>query len=362
MNKKWKVGIAGATGMVGQNYVRLLAGHPWFDLCYVAASSRSAGKTYREAVAGKWHMSEDIPRAIADLPVRDAADVAAAARECQIIFSAVSMDKSEVRELESAYARSGLAVVSNNSAHRWTGEVPILIPEVNPGHLAVLEEQRRRYGFGSGCIVVKPNCSIQSYLLPLHALNQAGYRVSRALVTTMQSMSGAGYPGPAGLDMVDNMIPFIAGEDEKSEREPGKVFGSVTDGRIVPDESLVISAQCNRVPVVDGHMASVSIGFAGTVPEADEILSIWRGFVPASAALRLPSAPEPAIVYRDESDRPQPKKDRQAGRGMAITLGRLRRCAVLDYRFVGLSHNTVRGAAGGAVLMAELLVAEGCLG
>jgi aspartate-semialdehyde dehydrogenase len=235
----------------------------------------------------------------------------------------------------------------------------MLIPEINYGHCDIIPAQQKHYGWSKGLIVVKPNCSIQSYMIPIHALMQKGYRVARMIVTTLQGLSGAGYPGPSSLDIVDNIIPYIGGEEEKSEKEPGKVLGKVEGGRIVQDESISISAHCTRVPVIDGHSACVSVAFAGAKPSLDEIKEIWRTYRSVPQELGLPSAPQPAIAVREEIDRPQPRKDRDAGNGMAVALGRLRPCRVFDYRFVGLSHNTVRGAAGGAILMAELLKARG---
>ncbi|MCX7911996.1 MAG: aspartate-semialdehyde dehydrogenase [Dehalococcoidales bacterium] len=359
MEKKIAVGVLGATGMVGQNYLRLLARHPWFEVTYLAASPQSAGKRYAEAVAGRWHMTEPIPEACRDLVVEDASDVARARGRCRIVFSAVEMDKKAILALEEEYARQGFAVVSNNSAHRGTPDVPVVIPEINHDHLEIIHEQRRQRGWKDGLLVVKPNCSIQSYMLPLYALIQAGYPLSSMIVTTLQAVSGAGYPGPASIDMIDNIIPFISGEEEKSEVEPLKILGKVAGGRIVPDSTLKISAHCNRVPAVDGHTACCSIKFAERKPSAEEIIGIWRAFSSVPQALRLPSAPVPPIIYRDEPDRPQPRRDRDAGGGMAVTVGRLRPCNVFDYRFTGLHHNTVRGAAGGSILTAELLVARG---
>jgi aspartate-semialdehyde dehydrogenase len=345
--------------MVGQNYIRLLNDHPWFEVAYVAASPRSAGKRYRDAVAGRWHMITDIPSRVGDLVVEDGANVAGALGRCSVIFSAVDMDKEAVRKLEMDYAAKGLAVVSNNSAHRHTEDVPMLIPEINYEHCDIIPAQQKHYGWNNGLIVVKPNCSIQSYMIPIHALLQMGYRVDRMIVTTLQGLSGAGYPGPSSLDIVDNIIPYIGGEEEKSEKEPGKILGKVTGGKIVADESISISAHCTRVPVIDGHSACVSIQFAGAKPSVDELKRVWRSYQSVPQELGLPSAPQPPIIVRDEIDRPQPRKDRDVGNGMAIVLGRLRPCKVFDYRFVGLSHNTVRGAAGGAILMAELLKARG---
>lgn len=362
MSQKVSVGVIGATGMVGQNYVRLLSENPWFEVTYVAASSRSAGKRYRDAVTGRWHMATDIPRATEDLIVEDAGHVDRAVDRCSVIFSAVNMEKDVVRKLEMDYAGRGFAVISNNSAHRMTEDVPILIPEINPDHCAVIPAQRKHYGWSKGLIVVKPNCSIQSYMIPIHALMQGGYRVRRMIVTTLQGLSGAGYPGPAGLDIVDNIVPYIGGEEEKSENEPRKVLGKVAGGRIVPDDSLAISAHCTRVPVIDGHSACMSIQFEGTKPSQQEIREVWESYRSVPQELGLPTAPKRPLIFREEADRPQPRKDRDAENGMAVTIGRLRPCKVFDYRFVGLSHNTIRGAAGGAILMAEFLKVKGYLG
>ena len=359
MVKKLKVGIIGATGMVGQNYLRLLAGHPWFEVAYLAASPRSAGKRYIDAVAGRWHMDEDIPEAFREMVVEDAGIVAGAVGKCHLVFSAVEMDKQSIMSLEAEYAAQGLAVVSNNSAHRHTEDIPVIVPEINHDHLDIIPEQQKRRGWSQGFIVVKPNCSIQSYMLPLYALLKAGYPVESMIVTTLQAVSGAGYPGPASIDMIDNIVPYIPGEEEKSEVEPAKILGKVQDGRILPDESIKISAHCNRVPVSDGHTACVSLKFSGNKPEIEEVIAIWRNFSGPPQELKLPSAPLPPIIYRDELDRPQPRQDRNAGNGMAVTVGRLRECNVFDYRFVGLHHNTVRGAAGGAILTAELLLSRG---
>jgi aspartate-semialdehyde dehydrogenase len=357
--EKIKVGVIGATGMVGQNYIRLLKSHPWFDLAYVAASPRSAGKPYAEAVAGRWFMADPIPERIRNLVVEDANLVESAKGKCALIFSAVELDKDSVRKLEEDYAQSGIPVVSNNSAHRSTPDVPMIIPEVNPGHTELIRVQRKNRGWEKGLIAVKPNCSIQSYVTPLFALIQAGYAVKAVIVTTLQAVSGAGFPGPASLQMIDNIIPYIKGEEEKSELEPLRILGQLKEGRIIPDNSIQISAHCNRVPVIDGHMACVSMKFTERKPSLDEILKIWKAFASEPQKLKLPSAPDPAIIYREELDRPQTRMDRDAGAGMAVTVGRLRECGVFDYRFVGLSHNTIRGAAGGAILTAELLKAQG---
>jgi len=359
MEKKIKTGVLGATGMVGQKYLTLLANHPWFDVVYLAASPNSAGKTYAEAVAGRWHMKENLPEKYKNIVVEDAANIGKASGKCSLIFSAVEMEKQQILATELEYAKQGFAVVSNNSAHRSTDDVPVMIPEINPDHLNIIADQRKHYGWGKGLLVVKPNCSIQSYMIPLFALMKAGYKIDRMIVTTLQALSGAGYPGPAAIDLVDNTIPYIGGEEEKSEVEPRKVFGAIKNGKIVSDESMKISAHCNRVPVTDGHSACCSIGFAGKKPEIPEIIDIWRSFKALPQELKLPSAPDPVLVYRDEVNRPQAQKDRDAGNAMAVTVGRLRKCNVFDYRFVGLHHNTVRGAAGGAILTAELLRAKG---
>jgi aspartate-semialdehyde dehydrogenase len=362
MAERVRVGVLGATGMVGQNYVRLLSQNPWFEVAYVAASPRSAGKRYGDAVAGRWHMPVDVPERTRELIVEDANDVARAVGKCAVVFSAVDMEKDAVRKLEMEYAAKGFAVISNNSAHRQTDDVPILIPEINHDHCDIIPVQQRHYGWNRGLIVVKPNCSIQSYMIPIHALMQHGYRVGRMIVTTLQGLSGAGYPGPSGLEIVDNIIPYISGEEEKSENEPRKVFGKIADNRIVLDESIAISAHCTRVAVMDGHSACVSVEFAGHKPSLAEIKEAWRAYQSLPQQLRLPSAPQQPIIVREEMDRPQPRKDRDAEGGMAVAVGRLRQCKVFDCRFVGLSHNTVRGAAGGAILMAELLKVKGYLG
>ena len=359
MDKKLKVGVIGATGMIGQNYLRLLSRHAWFEVVYLAASPNSAGKKYADAVAGRWHMKEDIPDEFRDVVVEDAGNVSKAVGKCRLIFSAVEMDKKAILALEEEYAGRGFAVVSNNSAHRNTEDVPVMVPEINHSHLDIIPQQQKKRGWKQGFIVVKPNCSIQSFMLPLYALLKAGYPVDRMIVTTLQAVSGAGYPGPASIDMIDNVLPYISGEEEKSEVEPAKILGRIEGGRVVPDESIKISAHCNRVAVSDGHTACVSLKFSGKKPEIDEVIGIWRNFTSLPQELKLPSAPVPPIIYRDEIDRPQPRKDRDAGGGMAVTVGRLRECNVFDYRFVGLHHNTVRGAAGGSILTAELLMARG---
>jgi aspartate-semialdehyde dehydrogenase len=359
MDKKLKVGVIGATGMIGQIYLRLLSNHPWFEVTYLAASPNSAGKKYSDAVAGRWHMKSDIPEKFRNIIIEDASLVEKAAGKCSLIFSAVEMEKQAILAVESEYAKQGFAVVSNNSAHRSTEDVPVMIPEINANHLDIIPLQQKKHGWKKGFIVVKPNCSIQSYMIPLYALMKDGYKIDKMIVATLQAVSGAGYPGPASIDLIDNVLPTLSGEEEKSEVEPRKIFGKIQNGIIVPDEVLKISAHCSRVAVTDGHIACCSIQFAGKKPDINEIINIWRNFSALPQELKLPSAPNPVMIYRDEVDRPQPQKDRDAGEGMAITVGRLRKCNVFDYRFVGLHHNTVRGAAGGAILTAELLKAKG---
>lgn len=355
---KIKVGVLGATGMVGQNYLRLLEDHPWFEVTYVAASPRSAGKKYSEAVEGRWLMPTPIPDQYKDLPVGDAGDINAAVGKCSLIFSAVSLDKKQVKQLELSYANNGFAVVSNNSAHRHTADVPMLIPEVNYNHLDIISSQRKKYGWDTGLIAVKPNCSVQSYVTPIYALREQGYYIKEMIVTTLQAISGAGYPGPSSFDMLDNVVPYIAGEEEKSEIEPQKILGTIEDDKFVYDQSIQISAHCNRVPVIDGHTACVSMKFRDQKPDINEITNIWKDFKSVPQELDLPSAPVQPIIVRHEADRPQPRRDRDKDKAMAVSVGRLREGNVFDYRFVGLSHNTVRGAAGGAILMAELIVAK----
>ena len=353
--EKFRVGILGATGMVGQQFVRLLQGHPWFEVACLAASERSAGRTYGEAVEGRWAVEGGVPDGIASMVVRQVGEVEAIGGEVDFVFCAVAMDKEETRELEDGYARREIPVVSANSAHRWTGDVPMIVPEVNPGHVEVIEWQRRRLGTKRGFVAVKPNCSIQPYVPALHALGEFGPR--QVSVCTYQAVSGAGKTLDSWPEMVDNVIPFIGGEEEKSEREPLKIWGRMEGGRIVESEGPMISAQCVRVPVANGHLAAVSVSFAEK-PAREEILECWRGFRGRPQALGLPSAPEPFPHYCEEEDRPQTRLDRDCGGGMGVALGRLRDDVLFDCRFVALSHNTIRGAAGGAMLIAELLCAE----
>jgi aspartate-semialdehyde dehydrogenase len=359
--EKISVGVIGATGMVGQNYIRLLDNHPWFEVTYVGASPGSAGKRYRDAVAGRWHMQTEIPEKAGALIVADANQISEAKGRCELLFSALEMDKKTVAELELGYASEGFAVVSNNSAHRWTEDVPMMIPEVNPHHLDIIPEQRIKRGWSSGLITVKSNCSIQSYITPVYALECEGYKVNRMILSTLEALSGAGYPGPSAIDVVDNIIPYIKGEEEKSEIEPNKVLAQIENGAFVNHNPIKVSAHCNRVPVAHGHTACVSLEFAGSKPTIEEIHRLWTEFSGIPQELDLPFAPKQPIIYREEVDRPQPRKDRDEDKGMAVVVGRLRECPVFDIRFVGLHHNTVRGAAGGAILTAELIKARGYL-
>lgn len=358
MANRLRVGVLGATGMVGQRFVSLLADHPWFEIAAVAASAASAGKTYGEAVAGRWTLASAVPAGIAPLVVQQASDVPAIADQVDFVVCAVDMDKAAVAKLEEDYARAETPVVSNNSAHRKTPDVPMMIPEVNGDHAAIIEAQRRRLGCEHGFVAVKPNCSIQSYVPAIHPLRSFG--PARVSVCTYQAISGAGKTLESCPEIADNVIPFIKGEEEKSETEPLRIWGSIQGDRIVAAASPVIGAQCVRVPVSDGHLAAVSVGFESK-PSRDEILAAWKEFSGRPVELGLPSAPNPFLRYDDDEARPQPKLDRDAGHGQAVTIGRLRPDPILDWRFVALSHNTIRGAAGGAVLMAELLRADGYL-
>lgn len=355
--KKYAVGVVGATGMVGQRFVTLLENHPWFQLTVVAASSRSAGKTYEEAVGARWAMTSPMPEEAKSLVVLDAqSEMEKIASTVDFIFCAVDMKKEDIRALEEAYAKLECPVISNNSAHRWTSDVPMVIPEVNPEHLKVIPAQQARLGTKRGFIAVKSNCSIQSYAPALHPLRSFG--LEKVLVCTYQAISGAGKTFSTWPEMVDNVIPYIGGEEEKSEKEPLKVWGAVEQGQIVPALSPSITAQCLRVPVSDGHTAAVFVSFEKK-PTEDEIKDLWKNFRGRAQELALPSAPKQFLRYFEEDNRPQAKLDRDLEGGMAITLGRLRPDTQYDYKFVGLSHNTLRGAAGGGVLLAELLCAEG---
>ena len=357
--KQYRVGIIGCTGMVGQRFVTLMENHPWFRLTALAASGRSAGKTYAQAVEGRWAMTTPIPAQAAELVVLDAqADAEKLAGMVDFCFCAVDMKKEEIRALEERYAKMECPIVSNNSAHRWTDDVPMVVPEMNPEHLAVIESQRKRLGTKRGFIAVKSNCSIQSYAPALHPLRK--YGLEKVLVCTYQAISGAGKTFARWPEMVDNCIPYIGGEEEKSEQEPLKVWGSVENGKIVKAAGPSITAQCFRVACQDGHMAAVFMKFAdGKAPSMEQIKADWASFRGRAQELELPSAPKQFLHYFEEPDRPQTRLDRNLENGMAISLGRLRPDTQYDYKFVGLSHNTLRGAAGGAVLLAELLCAEG---
>jgi len=363
---KIPVGILGATGMVGQNYITLLNNHPWFEVRYVAASPRSAGKKYEEAVAGRWQLAKTYTPNVGGIMVEDANDVSRAVaankhKKCAFVFSALEMGKEETRALEEAYAAADIPVISNASAHRWTPDVPVLIAEINPHHADIIPMQKKARGWKKGFIAVKPNCSIQSYMLPLHALVQAGYLVKKLIVTTMQAVSGAGYPGVPSLDTIDNIVPYIGGEEEKSEKEPLKIFGTIINGVIQNAVMPKISAHCNRVPLTDGHTACVSLGFGMKKPAIGEIKEIWASYKGLPQEENFPMAPKQPIIYREEDNRPQPRKDRDIDKAMAVVIGRLRPCNVFDIRFTALSHNTVRGAAGGGILNAELLKYKGYL-
>ena len=359
MDKKLRVGILGGTGMVGQRFISLLENHPWFEVTTIAASPRSAGKTYEEAIGGRWKMTTPMPEAVKKIIVQDVSDVKNVASEVDFVFSAVDMTKEEIRAIEDAYAKTETPVVSNNSAHRWTPDVPMVVPELNPEHLEVIESQKKRLGTTRGFIAVKPNCSIQSYTPALHALKKAGYEPKTVVATTYQAISGAGKNFKDWPEMEHNIIPFIGGEEEKSEQEPLRIWGHIENGEIVKAEGPVITTQCIRVPVLDGHTAAVFVTFEeGKKPSKEEIIKVWREYSGVPQELKLPSAPEHFIQYLEDDNRPQVALDVNYENGFGVSMGRLREDTVFDYKFVGLSHNTVRGAAGGAVLTAELLTAK----
>ncbi|WP_270644369.1 aspartate-semialdehyde dehydrogenase [Merdimonas faecis] len=356
MEQKLKVGILGATGMVGQRFISLLEDHPWFEVVTVAASPRSAGKTYEEAVGGRWKMTTPMPEAVKKLIVHNVNEVEEVASTVDFVFSAVDMTKDEIRAIEEAYAKTETPVMSNNSAHRWTPDVPMVIPEINIDHFDVIEDQKKRLGTTRGFIAVKPNCSIQSYAPCLAAWKE--FEPTEVVVTTYQAISGAGKTFKDWPEMVENIIPYIGGEEEKSEQEPLRILGRVEGGQIVKAETPKITCQCVRVPVLNGHTAAVFIRFAGkpTKEQLIEKMESYQGF-PQEAG--LPSAPKQFIRYMEEADRPQVSMDVDYENGMGISIGRLREDSIYDYKFIGLSHNTVRGAAGGAVLCAEALAAKG---
>lgn len=355
--KQYNVGIIGATGMVGQRFATLLENHPWFNVKVLAASPRSAGKTYEEVAGNRWKMAVPMPEAMKDMVLLDAtADIEKIAGMVDFCFCAVDMKKDEIKALEEAYAKAECPIVSNNSAHRFTPDVPMVVPEINPDHIEIIKAQRERLGTKRGFIAVKSNCSIQSYVPALHPLRKFGLK--NVLACTYQAISGAGKTFETWSEMVDNLIPFISGEEEKSEQEPLKVWGTIQGNEIVKAETPAITTQCLRVPVSDGHTAAVFVSFEQK-PTKEEILKLWADFKGVPQELELPSAPKQFIHYFEDDNRPQAKLDRNLENGMAVSTGRLREDTQYDYKFVCLSHNTLRGAAGGGVLLAELLAAKG---
>ena len=356
MQQKLKVAVLGATGMVGQRFVSLLSEHPWFEIEVLAASSRSAGMTYEEAVGKRWKIDRPMPESVKDIIVRDLHDVEKIAEQVDFCFSAVDMSKEEIQAFEDAYAKAETPVVSNNSAHRWTPDVPMVVPEINPEHYEIIPYQKKRLGTTRGFVAVKPNCSIQSYTPMLHAVREYGIR--EVVVSTYQAISGAGKTFKEWPEMVGNIIPYIGGEEAKSEDEPLRLWGHIENGVIVKADAPIITAQCIRVPVLNGHTASVFVNFEKK-PEKEEIIRLWREFKGLPQELGLPSAPKQFIQYCEEDNRPQVLADVDYENGMGVSAGRLREDTLFDYKFVGLSHNTLRGAAGGAVLSAECLTALG---
>ncbi len=356
MDRKLKVGILGGTGMVGQRFITLLDGHPWFEVTTIAASPRSAGKTYEEAVGGRWKMDTPMPDAVKNIIVKNVNEIEEVASSVDFVFSAVDMTKDEIRAIEEAYAKTETPVVSNNSAHRWTPDVPMVIPEINPDHMQVIEFQKKRLGTKRGFVAVKPNCSIQSYAPVLTAWME--FEPYEVVATTYQAISGAGKTFLDWPQMEGNIIPYIGGEEEKSEKEPLRIWGKIAEGVIVPAQSPVITCQCIRVPVLNGHTAAVFVKFKKK-PTKEQLVEALKSFEGAPQKLGLPSAPKQFIQYMEEDNRPQVALDVNYENGMGVSVGRLREDTVYDWKFVGLSHNTVRGAAGGAVLCAELLKAQG---
>ena len=357
--KQFNVGIIGATGMVGQRFATLLENHPWFHVKVLAASPRSAGRTYKEAVGARWCMQKPMPKAMEDMIIKDAtADIEAIAKEVDFVFCAVDMKKDEIPALDEAYAKAECPVISNNSAPRFTKDVPMIVPELNADHAAIIPAQRKRFGTKRGFIAVKSNCSLQSYVPALFPLSKFG--IERVLVCTYQAISGAGKTLENCPEIIDNVIPYIGGEEEKSEREPLKLWGKIVGDEIVPATEPAFTAQCLRVPVSDGHMGAVFVDFKNK-PSKEEMIDIWTKFSGRAQELNLPSAPKQFLHYFTEDNLPQTKLQRDLEGGMAVSIGRLREDTQYDYKFVCLSHNTLRGAAGGAVLMAELLAAEGYL-
>ncbi len=355
MEKKLRVGILGGTGMVGQRFIALLENHPWFEVVAIAASPRSAGKTYEEAVGGRWKMTTPMPEAVKKMVVYNVLDVEEVASKVDFVFSAVDMTKEEIKKIEEDYAKTETPVVSNNSAHRWTEDVPMVVPEINPEHLGLIEYQKKRLGTTRGFVAVKPNCSIQSYTPALFALKEFGPKL--VVATTYQAISGAGKTFKEWPEMEGNIIPYIGGEEEKSEQEPLRLMGTLVDGHIEKAALPVITTQCIRVPVLNGHTAAVFVNFEKK-PTKEEIIDRWVNFKGLPQELNLPSAPKQFIQYLEEDNRPQVALDVDYENGFGVSFGRLREDSVFDWKFVGLSHNTIRGAAGGAVLSAELLVAK----
>ena len=356
MERKFKVGILGATGMVGQRFISLLEDHPWYEVVTVAASERSAGKTYEEAVGDRWKMTKPMPEAVKNLIVMNVSEVEKVAESVDFVFSAVDMTKEEIRAIEDKYAKTETPVVSNNSAHRWTKDVPMVVPEINPEHFEVIEAQKKRLGTKRGFVAVKPNCSIQSYAPVLTAWRE--FEPVEVVATTYQAISGAGKTFKDWPEMVENIIPYIGGEEEKSEQEPLRIWGKVVDGEIVKAQLPVITTQCIRVPVLDGHTAAVFVRFAKK-PTKEQLIEKLVSYKGLPQELNLPSAPKQFIQYLEEDNRPQVQLDVNYENGMGISVGRLREDSVYDFKFVGLSHNTIRGAAGGAILCAETLTAQG---
>lgn len=357
--KQFNVGIIGATGMVGQRFATLLENHPWFNVRVLAASPRSAGRTYKDAVGARWCMQKPMPKSMEAMIIKDAAaDIEAIAKEVDFVFCAVDMKKDEIRALEEAYAKAECPVISNNSAHRFTKDVPMIVPELNADHAAIIPAQRKRLGTKRGFIAVKSNCSLQSYVPALFPLSKFG--IERVLVCTYQAISGAGKTLENCPEIIDNVIPYIGGEEEKSEREPLKLWGKIVGDEIVPATEPSFTAQCLRVPVSDGHMGAVFVDFKNK-PSKEEIIDIWSNFSGRAQELNLPGAPRQFLHYFEEDNLPQTRLQRDLEGGMAVSIGRLREDTQYDYKFVCLSHNTLRGAAGGAVLMAELMAAEGYL-
>ena len=358
MSEKLRVGILGATGMVGQRFITILSDHPWFEVVTVAASPRSAGKTYAEAVEGRWKMDVPIPDGVKDLKIVGVDEVDRIAGEVDFVFSALAMGKDEIRELEERYAKAETPVVSNNSAHRWTPDVPMIIPEINPGHTDIIEFQKKRLGTARGFIAVKPNCSIQSYTPVLAAWKK--WEPYEVLATTYQAISGAGKNFDEWPEMIGNVIPFISGEEEKSEKEPLRIFGRIENGQIVAADDMVITSQCIRIPVLYGHTAATFVKLRKKASK-EELIEAMTSFSGEPQKLALPNAPRQFIQYFTEDNRPQVKLDVDYEHGMGVSIGRLREDTLFDWKFVGLSHNTLRGAAGGAVLCAELLKAKGLI-